>query len=213
MHWKNLPHNHGSQAFPNNEGLRLARGKYIAYLGHDDLWFPDHLAGLVQYLEAHNADFVHSLCALLGPEGLRHCMGPPKPRHGYGRHFVPPSSWLHRKEIIERVGSWRDPNKLPWAVDFDLLMRMSKAGLTMAFVPQLSVLKFPSPWFRAYARQGTPTQQHWWEALQKDPQQVEYAILKSTAILYGQEHFAGDPPLSSVLLEPLRVLKRRAVYA
>ncbi len=40
INWINLAQNSGSPAAPNNEGLRRARGRYIAYLGHDDLWFP-----------------------------------------------------------------------------------------------------------------------------------------------------------------------------
>src|SRR5215216_5001189 len=43
IHWVNLPENSGNQAVPNNEGIARARGKYIAYLGHDDLWYPNHL--------------------------------------------------------------------------------------------------------------------------------------------------------------------------
>ena len=49
--WENLPINHGHQSAPNNRGLALARGEWIAYLGHDDLWMPNHLELLLRRLD------------------------------------------------------------------------------------------------------------------------------------------------------------------
>src|SRR5258708_504056 len=43
VRWINLPANTGHQAGPNNRGLQEARGEFIAYLGHDDLWLRHHL--------------------------------------------------------------------------------------------------------------------------------------------------------------------------
>src|SRR3954453_10858126 len=71
FNWFNLPHRAGTQSKPNNEGIRRAGGDCIAYLGHDDLWFPWHLESLIQTLDESGADFVHSVTALLGPEGVR----------------------------------------------------------------------------------------------------------------------------------------------
>lgn len=63
----NLPVNAGEQSGPNNEGLRRARGRFIAYLNHDDMFFPDHLERAVAWLEREAADFVWSPVLLVEP--------------------------------------------------------------------------------------------------------------------------------------------------
>src|SRR5262245_24818200 len=65
--WRNLPHNSGNQSLPNNEGIGAARGAWIAYLGHDDVWAPDHLAALAATLNSDpTLDFVVSGCVYHG---------------------------------------------------------------------------------------------------------------------------------------------------
>lgn len=68
--WRNLPRNSGSQSLPNNEGLQCARGAWICYIGHDDIWAPDHLAELRALTERdEGADFAVSGCICYGPPG------------------------------------------------------------------------------------------------------------------------------------------------
>jgi GT2 family glycosyltransferase len=55
LRWINLSSHIGHQAGPNNRGLAEARGQFIAYLGHDDLWLPHHLACAVEALQSSNA--------------------------------------------------------------------------------------------------------------------------------------------------------------
>src|SRR5690606_38360028 len=69
MHWVNLPRNTGEQSGPNNEGVRRARGRYIAFLNHDDLWLPHHLEVLLAALEETGADLVFGLLAVVQPDG------------------------------------------------------------------------------------------------------------------------------------------------
>ena len=44
--WRNQREHSGSQSSPNNAGIELAKGTYVAYIGHDDIWSKDHLASL-----------------------------------------------------------------------------------------------------------------------------------------------------------------------
>src|SRR6185312_6165919 len=75
LRWHNLAQNSGSASAPTNAGLRRARGRYVAHLGHDDFWFPWHLSGLIATLEQSGADWVYSLVVAVGPDGIRHCSG------------------------------------------------------------------------------------------------------------------------------------------
>ena len=43
-----------------NRGINLAQGKYIAYIPADDIFFENHLAVLLNTIEAKNADLVYS---------------------------------------------------------------------------------------------------------------------------------------------------------
>jgi glycosyltransferase involved in cell wall biosynthesis len=177
LNWINLDRNHGSQAFPNNEGLRRAKGGFIAYLGHDDLWFPHHLETLVNRIRATNAAFAHSLCPVFEPTGVCGRVGPPRENLGYEWHFVPPSCWLHKRAVVDEIGFWGNPDKLAWAVDLDFMRRAALRNLPISCAPRLTMLKFPSALFRIYSLQGEPPQAHYWQAIQNDPVRVELEIL------------------------------------
>src|SRR5690242_1437173 len=118
LHWFNLSRHFGSQSGPNNEGLRRARGKYIAYLGHDDLWFPWHLENLITTTERSQADFVHSMTAWIHPSRPVEAGGVPAVKRSYAHRFVAPSSWLHRREVIESCGEWPSPEGQIGGIDF-----------------------------------------------------------------------------------------------
>ena len=150
FHWINLARNSGSQAGPNNEGLRRARGRFVAYLGHDDLWFPWHLEALVETALAEGASFAHGLGVLLGPGSIA-ASGPPRLGASYRGHFVPPTNWLVERALLERIGPWGEPGAIGRPVDVDALDRLAAAGTRIACVPRLTTIKFPSAPWRAYA--------------------------------------------------------------
>jgi glycosyltransferase involved in cell wall biosynthesis len=109
IRWHNLPENSGHQSAPNNAGLALARGQYIAYLGHDDIWHPGHLGTMVAAITAASADIASSLVEVIGPKGsnFRMITGI-YPAGGYDAvRCLPPSGLMHRRGVAERIGGWK----------------------------------------------------------------------------------------------------------
>jgi glycosyltransferase involved in cell wall biosynthesis len=197
----NLPKNSGSQATPNNHGLDLAKGEWIAYLGHDDLWFPWHLSSLLETAAAHNAKLVYGMSAIFSPQGLEMMYGVAGAGRTPQNYSVPPSSWLHRLDNQR----WHNPDKLGLGVDNDFLMRWSKSNPNMVSTKRLSVSKYPSPFWRLYKRQDNFQQEKIIMSILTQPQQLEHEILQQAAWLASQLHsrFLSPIQLLKELLKPL----------
>jgi len=143
--WRNLEENSGSQSFPNNEGIRCSRGHWICYLGHDDLWTADHLARLWENIKSDKAaDFVVSGCIYYGPEGseVYYVTGLFDSSDAALENFFPPSSICHRRNVVDRIGEWRDPRSISAPVDCEFLLRAAHAGLRFSSTGHVTVHKF-----------------------------------------------------------------------
>lgn len=145
IHWHNRSVNSGSQGVPNKDGARIARGELIAYLGHDDLWAPDHLQRAVATLLAQRADVAFGLTEIIGPpeSGVR-VLGGLTPRGGPTGGLIPTSSLVHRSGLTTEAGGWRDHRESSLPVDADFLARARATGATFACSGALTVFKFPS---------------------------------------------------------------------
>jgi glycosyltransferase involved in cell wall biosynthesis len=171
VRWINLPENSGHQSGPNNEGLRQARGEIIAYLGHDDLWLPHHLAAHVEALDATGAGLAYSLCMLVPAGRLPPWPWIPRPQEGA---FSPPSCMTHRRGVTEELGGWRDYRSLDQAgglsPDAELWLRAQTAGRKFTPVPRLSAIKFPAGWRRdVYRLRPFHEQAQWLARIDTEP--------------------------------------------
>ncbi len=145
VRWHNLDGNSGSQAIPNNKGIELARGEYVAYLGHDDLWHPKHLATMLAHLQRESADFAFGLAEVLGPPGsrIRTLSGLAQVPLPLGT-WLPPTSFVHETALARRIGGWLTWEEAGRAPDMDFLIRAQAHATRVIQVPAMTALKFPA---------------------------------------------------------------------
>ena len=145
LSWINLPSRCGSQSAPNNAGIEAANGDIIAYIGHDDVWEPDHLSSLAAlFTNDPGLDFAVGGLIYHLPNGIPGCQvtGIFEEDSSKHDHFFPPSSIAHRKSVSKQIGFWQMPYDIKAPVDCDFLLRAAKADLRFGSTGKVSVHKF-----------------------------------------------------------------------
>lgn len=126
-------HNRGL-AHALNEGIRHARGCYVARMDDDDWAMPDRLRKQVTFLEAHpKYQWVGSNAELMDKHGVWGLLR--VPQRPQTRDFLPHSPYIHpsvmfRKEVLLRSGGYREEARYMQCEDYELFMRLHSQGET-----------------------------------------------------------------------------------
>jgi glycosyltransferase involved in cell wall biosynthesis len=141
LRFVNRETNFGEQSEPSNDGFRLATGSLIAYLNHDDLWFPDHLERLVQFIDETKADLVYSLPFEIDRNGLAYCGLTNSELRYDPSHLIVASLWLAHCELIEELGGWRSAREIYASMPSqDLLTRAWRLRKDLRCLGQVTAL-------------------------------------------------------------------------
>jgi glycosyltransferase involved in cell wall biosynthesis len=186
IRWHNLPENSGNQAGPNNAGLRLASGEFIAYMHQDDLWLPNHLQVLTDALQGSTVPLAHTLLLRLSPgantaETVRAVRGlPGHGQFGPDRVSIEAPSAMHRADAARQIGGWRDWRTIHSTPVLDFFERLIGPEQRFISVQEVTVLKFHSGERRnSYIEQPSHEQAAFIERIQTEPDFLYRELLKA----------------------------------
>ena len=129
-----------------NQGIPLARGKYIARFDADDIMLPERLKKEARFLDENpSVDLVACHAKIIGEDGretgefIRPAADMKALRHSlFFRNLLVHSGIMARTESIRKIGGY-DSRDLLYAQDYDLYFQMMKSG-ELAAIPEVLVL-------------------------------------------------------------------------
>src|SRR5262249_5778358 len=151
VRWFDLPKAPLSGYANRNTALREARGRYVAYAQHDDIWFPDHVERLIAAMNTSGADWAYSLPLWAMPDGalipvpvnLTH--QDELDRFLLVENRIPSTCVMHSHQALERVGYW--PETVSRIADWRCWERniTTSGARVIGYCPGPTALHFSTP--------------------------------------------------------------------
>lgn len=185
--WFNLEKNSGSQSIPNNFGIEKANGEWIAHLGHDDIWHPNHLEFLLN--SSSEADFRYSAGCYIGPDNEETefknrfvLFGLNSFKEEQEKVFhIPPGSIMYRKLVYQNIGGWKDYREIYESPDHEYILRALKfCKNKISLSKKVTFFKFNAVWRKnCYKTKPNHQQVQLIEKIEENPNFFDSKILNT----------------------------------
>lgn len=137
------------RSYSRNRGMELSKGEYIALLDDDDIWLPDHLKVLTEFLKRNlQVAVVFSNIVNYQDDGMIKVIRPENLPTGSGRHYrelciaghlVSSPASLFRKAIINDIGDFKE--YLINGEDWEFFSRIAM-NYDVGYISRLTCLRY-----------------------------------------------------------------------
>jgi glycosyltransferase involved in cell wall biosynthesis len=148
----------GEQSGPNSVGMSFVQTPFLAFLNHDDLLLPDHVADGLELIRHNNAEFFIGEAARLehaeiGPDNdvsLFFSSISPLSRdvtrtlRGAVWDFEPCSTWIVKTKKAQQIGLWSRSTTIHRTPLADWILRAWRARTTFTFGERITAVRVSS---------------------------------------------------------------------
>jgi hypothetical protein len=114
--------------------------------------------------------------------------------------LVPPSSFVHRRNMVKDTGCWQDHRTLHTPIDLAFLSSAWAAGKRFTAVREVTAFKFPAPWRKdVYKHRPCFEQQDYLRRMREEPdflgrELTAVALAYAEGNLFSPVRYADPPP-------------------